>query len=52
MVRTLRRAYKLIYREGLTVEQAMPKLLELAAECPEVRPLADFLRASRRGIVR
>ncbi len=52
VVRELRRAYKLVYRQGLTVEQAIPKLLELAADCPEVAPLAEFLAASSRGIVR
>jgi UDP-N-acetylglucosamine acyltransferase len=48
----LRRAYKLIYKQRLTVEQAVGRLEELVVECAEVAPLVDFLKRSRRGIVR
>ncbi len=48
----LRRAYKIIYRQGLTVDHAVEQLAELAAGCEAVRPLIDFLRESKRGIVR
>jgi len=51
-IRCLRRAYKLVYRQGLTVEQASVRLRELAAECPQVMPLVEFLGGSTRGIVR
>ncbi|MCU0952021.1 MAG: acyl-ACP--UDP-N-acetylglucosamine O-acyltransferase [Burkholderiaceae bacterium] len=55
-VAQLRRAYKLIYREGLTVAQAADALLKLAAEAPEHRAHVDALRTfvqeSTRGILR
>jgi len=48
----LNRAYKTLYRSGLTLEQAKQKLARQAAECPEIRVTLDFLSASGRGIVR
>lgn len=48
----LRRAYKVIYRQGLTTEQAIEELEQNFADIPEVQPLLDSLRQSDRGIVR
>lgn len=48
----LRRAYKIIFRKGLTVQQAVAELEQLQTECPEVIPLIDALNESTRGIVR
>lgn len=48
----LRKAYKLIYRSGLTLEQAVAALQPLAAECAEVAQLLGFLGQVSRGIVR
>ena len=48
----LRRAYKLLYREGLTRAEAQARLDELAPASPQLQQFADFLRASKRGIVR
>lgn len=48
----LRRAYKIIFRSGLTVQQAQEQLLEMVAETPEVQLLIDALKESVRGIVR
>jgi UDP-N-acetylglucosamine acyltransferase len=48
----LRRAYKLIYRKGLTLKQALLELENMLTECPEVQTLIDFIQISRRGIVR
>jgi len=48
----LRRAYKTLYRSGLTLEQAKSELAAQAGELPEVGVLADFLAVSTRGIVR
>lgn len=47
--RELKRAYRLLYRSGLTVPEALPRL---EAECtsPEARELIAFVRASKRGI--
>ena len=51
-INALRRAYKIIYRQGLTVEDALAQLAELAAQYPAVRAMAESLRISSRGIVR
>jgi len=51
-VRRLRRAYKTVYKQGLTLEQAIRSLRETRTECPEVVPLIEFLERSSRGIVR
>ena len=48
----LKRAYKSLYRSGLTLEEAKVQLAEQAIECPEVQIMADFLNRSQRGIVR
>jgi UDP-N-acetylglucosamine acyltransferase len=48
----VRQAYKRLYRSGLRMEEAIVEIDALAAAAPELRPLVDFLRASRRGIVR
>ncbi len=48
----IRKAYKTLYREKLTLEQARQALAEQVSECPEVGILVDFLGASSRGIVR
>lgn len=48
----LRRAYKIIYRKGLTVQQAVAELELLQKDCPEVLPMIDVLNKSTRGIVR
>lgn len=48
----LRRAYKIIYRQGLTVAQSLKQLQELVQECPAVQLMIDALSQSTRGIVR
>lgn len=48
----LRRAYKLLYRKGLTRAEAQARLDALAPESAPLRQFAEFLRASKRGIVR
>lgn len=52
VIHTLQRAFKIIYRQGLTVNEAITKLEPLALECSEVQLLIDSLRNSTRGIVR
>ncbi len=48
----LRRAYKIIFRKGLTVQQALAELVLLQPDCPEVIPMIEALNQSTRGIVR
>ncbi|HEY0722123.1 MAG TPA: acyl-ACP--UDP-N-acetylglucosamine O-acyltransferase [Gammaproteobacteria bacterium] len=49
---SLRRAYKLLYRSGKTLEEAMAELTPMAEGAPEVVPLVQFLTTQTRGIVR
>jgi UDP-N-acetylglucosamine acyltransferase len=51
-IRALHQAYKIIYKQNLTTEQAIETLKELREKHPEVRQLATFLQQSKRGIVR
>jgi UDP-N-acetylglucosamine acyltransferase len=48
----LKRAYKTIYRSGMTLDEAKRALAEQAAEAPEVGQLLEFLSRSERGIIR
>src|SRR5690606_42048112 len=48
----LRRAYKVIYRQGLTTEQALAELEQNFADLPELVPLIESLRGTDRGIIR
>jgi UDP-N-acetylglucosamine acyltransferase len=48
----LRSAYKIIYRQGNTVSDAIAQLEALGNNVPEVKLLIDFLLGSKRGIVR
>ncbi|MDR9424862.1 MAG: acyl-ACP--UDP-N-acetylglucosamine O-acyltransferase, partial [Marinobacter sp.] len=48
----LRRAYKVIYRRGLTTDQAVLELEDSFADVPEIQPLIDSLRGTDRGIIR
>ena len=48
----IRRAYKTLYREGLSLEDARAKLGQDAATEPVIAPLAAFLAVDGRGIVR
>lgn len=48
----IRRAYKVIFRKGLTVQQALAELEPMQAACPEITPMMDLLNQSTRGIVR
>ena len=51
-VARLNRAYKTLYRSGLTLNEAKERLAREASECPEVRVMLDFLASSGRGIAR
>lgn len=51
-INTLKRAYRIVYRDGLTLETAIVEAEKLVADCPEVQLFIDSLKASTRGIVR
>lgn len=48
----LKRAYKTLYREGLTFSEAQQRLAEQAQGVAEVQLLVDFLGQTDRGIIR
>jgi UDP-N-acetylglucosamine acyltransferase len=48
----VREAFKTLYRNGLTLEQARQALADSAREHPQIAPLLAFLQNARRGIVR
>ncbi|MDB6026917.1 MAG: lpxA, partial [Verrucomicrobiales bacterium] len=46
----LRQAYKVLFREGLTISNALSKIEAELPKCPELQHLIQFVRASQRGI--
>lgn len=48
----IKRAYKTLYRKGLTLEEAKITLAARKSEFPELGLLTDFLDTTTRGIVR
>ena len=48
----LKRAYKTLYRSGLTLEEAKRDLAAQSSACPEARLLLEFIAAPGRGIIR
>jgi UDP-N-acetylglucosamine acyltransferase len=46
----LRQAYKILFREGLTISNALKKIEKKLAASPELRHLIEFVRKSERGI--
>ena len=52
-IQAIRRAYKVIYRSNMRLDEATEKVREMATEWPRLEVLAEFLTApSRNGIVR
>lgn len=46
----MRQAYKILFREGLTVRNAVAKVEKKLPKLEEIRHLVQFVRASERGI--
>ncbi len=51
-IQVLRKAYKAIYRQSLTVDEALVELDALKADSAAVELLVDSINASTRGIIR
>ncbi len=51
-IANIKRAYKTVYRSGLTFAEAKDALATEGERLPEIKLLSDFLAASQRGIVR
>ncbi|OIO37105.1 MAG: acyl-[acyl-carrier-protein]--UDP-N-acetylglucosamine O-acyltransferase [Candidatus Omnitrophica bacterium CG1_02_49_10] len=50
--KALKKAFKILFRSGLSMTHALEKLNGEAAGSTEVRYLVDFIKASKRGICR
>ena len=48
----IKRAYKTVYRQGLSVEEALNELTPLIEHTPDVQMFADSVSKSTRGIIR
>ena len=48
----LRRAYRILYREGLLLQEAVQRLHDLAGQSLHVARLVQFISSSERGIAR
>lgn len=51
-ISALKQAYKIIFRQSLTLQEAITKLGDIAQDVSEVQLLIDFLSHSTRGIIR
>jgi UDP-N-acetylglucosamine acyltransferase len=51
-IMALKRAYRTLFRSGLSLEEARSELERQATSSAEVRLLVDFLAAAKRGILR
>ncbi len=51
-IRNLTQVYKLLYRQGLSLEEATAQIDEMAKSNEEVVRFVEFLKNSKRSIVR
>jgi UDP-N-acetylglucosamine acyltransferase len=51
-IRQIRKAYKVVYKSGLKLEEAIQQLAEMAIETPEILRIVDFLKQTDRSIIR
>lgn len=51
-IAAIKRAYRALYRSGMSLDEARAAVADIAAEAPEVQPFGDFIATSPRGIVR
>ena len=51
-IMAIKRAYKTLYKSGLSLEEAKAAIQAQLAEHAELQPLADFLATTQRGIIR
>ncbi len=51
-VTQIKRAYKTLYRKGLSLAEAKKELIAMQAQSDKIKLLSDFLELSNRGIIR
>ena len=52
VILNIKRAYKAVYRQGLTVDEAVNKIADLDGDMAELTMFSDFIKNSSRGIIR
>lgn len=51
-IENIRKAYRIVYRSGATLEEAQARLADELGQCSEILRLIEFLSRQTRGIVR
>lgn len=51
-IQNLKRAYRILYRSDLLLDDAVAQLKAFAASAPEVQPFVDFIATSTRSLIR
>jgi UDP-N-acetylglucosamine acyltransferase len=52
VILSIKRAYKALYRKGLTVDEALANIAEQVDQSPELTAFTDSIKASTRGVIR
>ena len=52
LILNLKRAYKVVYRKGLKLNDALEELSVMAEDTPEITTFIDSIKNSDRGIIR
>jgi len=52
VISNLKKAYKIIFRSGMTIEEAIKKVADEFPDSREVNYFVDFMRHSKRGVTR
>ncbi len=51
-IRSIRQAYRLLYRSGLLIDEAIAQMRELGATAPDVALMAEFVATRARSLLR
>jgi len=51
-IKNVKEAYRIIFRAGLTLKDALEQVSQTITDSPEVAHLIEFIRSSKRGVVR
>ena len=51
-VATVKKAFKILYRDGLSTRQAMERIHAELPKTPEIERLIKFIETSERGILK
>ena len=51
-ISAIKKAYRMVYRQSLTVDEALTKIDNELAESSELAKFTDFIKSSSRGIIR